>query len=64
MADGVVMGVMILAHRDLTLRANDDITIGLADGTSVPATLVGRDLSTDLALLRVQSSSLLCEKRW
>lgn len=41
---------------DHTLQQEDDITVTLTDGMTVPATVVGRDPGTDLAALRVESS--------
>src|SRR5947209_11385052 len=43
---------------DHVLEREEDITVGLADGTDAPAKLVGRDPSTDLALLKVEKSGL------
>ena len=39
-------------------KTDDKINVGLADGRSVPATLVGRDPSTDIAVLRVEDEDL------
>ena len=52
-ASGVVWqpGVVVAAHH--TIQRDDDITVGLHDGTTVSATLAGRDPSTDLAVLRL-----------
>ena len=52
-ASGVIWqpGVVVAAHH--TIQRDDDITVGLHDGTTVPATLAGRDPSTDLAVLRL-----------
>jgi S1-C subfamily serine protease len=52
-ASGVVWqpGVVVAAHH--TIQRDDDITIGLHDGTAAAATLAGRDPSTDLAVLRL-----------
>ena len=50
--DGVVVTT------DGTVRRDSDITVTLADGRKLPATLVGRDRSTDLAVLRVADGSL------
>lgn len=44
-------GIIVAAHH--TIQREDDITISLADGSSVAATLVGRDPTTDLAVLKV-----------
>lgn len=40
------------------VERDEDIQIGLADGSTQAATLVGRDPHSDVALLRVQASSL------
>lgn len=52
-ASGVVWqpGVVVAAHH--TIQRDDDITVTLHDGSSAPATLAGRDSSTDLAVLRL-----------
>jgi len=44
-------GVIVTA--DHTVEHEDNITVTLADGTSVPATLAGRDPNTDIAVLRL-----------
>ncbi len=51
-ADGVILTANHVVNRDEHLK------IGLPDGSSVNATLVGRDPSTDLALLKVDASGL------
>jgi len=43
---------------DHVLEREDDIQVGLADGRDLPATVVGRDPSTDLAVLRVAAEGL------
>ena len=59
-ASGIVWsadGLILTAHH--VVRRDDEIRVGLADGTELPATLVGRDPSTDLALLRVEAAGLV-----
>jgi serine protease DegQ len=51
-ADGVVVAA------DHNVQREDEITVGLPDGSTVPARLAGRDPSTDLAVLRVEASGL------
>ena len=54
-ATGIVWsddGVIVTANH--VLRRDDHIQVGLEDGRSVLATLVGRDPSTDIAVLRVE----------
>ena len=52
-ADGVIVTASHVLERD------DDIKVGTADGNGpIPATLVGRDPSTDVAVLRTESASL------
>lgn len=58
-ASGIVWsadGVIVTAHH--VVQQEDNIQVGLPDGQTVPATLVGRDPTTDLALLRIQSQNL------
>lgn len=49
-------GLIITANH--VLRRDKKITVGLADGTQASAQLVGRDPSTDLALLKVDATNL------
>lgn len=51
-ADGLIVTA------DHVIEREDDIHIGLADGRVVGATLVGRDPTTDVAVLRAQASGL------
>ncbi len=50
-SDGVIVTAYHVVERD------ENISVGLPDGQSVPATLVGRDPTTDLAVLRAQAST-------
>lgn len=43
-------GIVVAAHH--TIQRDEDITVTIADGTTLPASLVGRDPTTDLAVLR------------
>lgn len=49
-------GLIITAHH--VIEQDENIRIGLPSGDAIPATLVGRDPTTDLALLRVQGVTL------
>ncbi len=58
-ASGIVWsteGVIVTAHH--VIERDDDIRIGVANGDSIPATLVGRDPTTDLAVLRGEVTGL------
>jgi S1-C subfamily serine protease len=58
-ASGIVWsadGLIVTAHH--VVETDEGIRVGLADGETVPAELVGRDHTTDLALLRTQTSGL------
>ncbi|MCZ6865766.1 MAG: trypsin-like peptidase domain-containing protein [Chloroflexi bacterium] len=57
-ASGVIWsadGLIVTTHHVLE---GDDIKVGLPDGNKVKATLVGRDPTTDLALLRAETTGL------
>jgi S1-C subfamily serine protease len=52
-------GVIVTAHH--VIEQEDAITVALPDGHAVNATLIGRDPTTDLAVLRVPATGLaLC----
>lgn len=58
-ASGVVWsseGLVVTAHH--VVERDDNIKLGLPDGVGASATLVGRDPTTDLAVLRVESAEL------
>jgi S1-C subfamily serine protease len=58
-ASGIVWssdGVCVTAHH--VVERDENIEIGLSDGQTAPATLVGRDPTTDLAVIRAQASGL------
>lgn len=58
-ASGIVWsadGVIVTAHH--VVERDADIHIGLSDGREVPASLAGRDPSTDLAVLRAEAADL------
>lgn len=44
----------VIVTSDHTVERDEEITVTLADGRTVPATLAGRDPSTDIAILKVQ----------
>jgi S1-C subfamily serine protease len=47
-------GVVVTAEH--TIRRDEEITVGLPDGRTLPAVLAGRDSSTDLAVLTLQEA--------
>lgn len=51
-ADGHILTANHVVHRD------EGIQVGLADGQTVAAALVGRDPSTDIAILKAEASDL------
>ena len=63
-ASGVVWseeGVVVTAHHGV--EREEGVRVGLPDGQAVPATLVGRDPTTDLAVLRAEARGLTAA-RW
>lgn len=56
-ASGVIWRSGYVIATDHTIRRERDITVTLNDGRQVAATLVGRDASTDLALLKLADES-------
>lgn len=58
-ASGVVWqedGIVVTANH--VVRRDEGVRVGLPDGKGADATVVGRDASTDLAVLRVEGASL------
>ena len=49
-------GIIVTAEE--TIRRSEDITVTLPDGRTVPTTLIGRDPSTDIAVLKLQDVEL------
>ncbi|MBY0295744.1 MAG: S1C family serine protease [Methylobacterium sp.] len=57
-ASGFVWRPGLVVTADEALAEEGEITVETADGANLPATLAGRDPSTDVALLRVARSDL------
>ena len=56
-ADGAIVTT------DHVLERDDEITVGLPDGSEVAATLAGRDPGSDLAVLRIEASGLVAAEQ-
>lgn len=56
-SSGLRWGPDAVVTADHTIQRDEDITVTLADGKTVGATLVGRDPGTDLAVLRMETSA-------
>lgn len=54
---GVIWRPGIVVAAEHTIERDDEITVTLADGTTVPATLAGRDPSTDIAVLKIDNQT-------
>lgn len=57
-ASGVHWHSGIIVTADQALKREENITITVADGSTVPVTIVGRDPSTDIAVLRFNDGDL------
>src|SRR5260370_34958295 len=56
---GIVWRDGVIVSTNHTVRRNEEITVSLGDGRRLPASLVGRDASTDLAVLRLETDEAL-----
>lgn len=56
-SSGVLWRPGIVVTTDHTTEREEEITVTLHDGKTVPATVAGRDSSTDLLVLKVESGS-------
>jgi len=52
---GIVWRDGVIVSTNHTVRRDEEITVSLGDGRRLPASLVGRDPSTDLAVLRLET---------
>jgi S1-C subfamily serine protease len=57
-ASGIVFGPDLILTADHVVERDDDISVIVADGTSEPATIAGRDPGNDLAVLRLENVHL------
>lgn len=57
-ASGVAFSAELVLTADHVLERDEDITIGLPDGSTVRAGVAGRDPDSDLALLKVENPAL------
>ncbi|HEX2995042.1 MAG TPA: trypsin-like peptidase domain-containing protein [Anaerolineales bacterium] len=53
-ASGIAYAADLVLTADHIVEREDDITVTLADGTEIPAKIVGRDAGSDLAVLRLE----------
>lgn len=63
-ASGIVWsgdGLIVTANH--VVEQNEDITVGLSDGRTVPAKLLGRDPGSDIALLKLEVGGLAVPPR-
>jgi S1-C subfamily serine protease len=54
-ASGVIYASNMVLTASHVLEREEDLTVGVSDGRTLPAQFVGRDPSTDLAVLRAES---------
>jgi S1-C subfamily serine protease len=55
-SSGILWRAGVVVTTDHTLKRDEDLTVTLPDGRNLPASLAGRDGSTDLAVLRLGES--------
>ncbi len=56
-SSGILWRAGVVVTSDHTLQRDEDITVTIAGGGNVPATLAGRDGGTDLAVLRLTGAA-------
>jgi S1-C subfamily serine protease len=56
-SSGIVWRAGLVVTASHTIRRDGDITVMLPDGRTTPATLAGRDTSTDIAVLKVDEAA-------
>lgn len=58
-ASGIAYKPELILTADHVVERDDDINVGLPDGSDVSAGVVGRDAGSDLAILRLESASAM-----
>ena len=61
-ASGIVWSAGTIVTTDHVIEREEEITIGLPDGSEIPATLAARDPGTDLAVLKASTSLAAIER--
>lgn len=61
-SSGILWRDGVVVTTDHTLKRHEDITITRPNGETVPATLAGRDVGTDIAVLRVAENGAAAAK--
>lgn len=56
-SSGIAFSADLILTAEHTLERDEDISVLLADGTQINATVVGRDPGTDLAVLRLEKAA-------
>jgi S1-C subfamily serine protease len=62
-ASGIAYAADLVLTANHVVERDDDITIGLADGSTLGAKVAGRDPGSDLALLRLERGALAAAER-
>jgi S1-C subfamily serine protease len=57
-SSGVIWRPGVIVTAEHTVRREEEITVTLPDGSTAPATLAGADQGTDLAVLKIEGSTL------
>ncbi|MGE5123572.1 MAG: S1C family serine protease, partial [Acidobacteriaceae bacterium] len=57
-ASGIAYTADLVLTADHVIDRDEDLSVMLADGSLIPVTIAGRDPGSDLALLRLEQSSL------
>src|SRR5215471_2975350 len=55
-SSGVIWKPGVIVTAEHTVRREEEITVTLPNGSTVPATLAGADAGTDIAVLRVEGA--------
>jgi len=55
-SSGIAFGKDLVLTADHTLEREDDISVGMPDGTQLKAVIAGRDSGTDMAVLRLEKA--------